>query len=201
NTSIARDARIDGNSVAVASDSEVEGSVGKDAYAAAITVNVLPTARIGGKFVARVSQAQRVHVDPGAMIAGTTDIRGMRPAPSRYSTLSFYVWQVIWMSAAFLAGLVLFRLVPALSRVSLETSHDLLLSAGVGFLTIVAPPIAALLAIITLVGLPLGLFTLALWIAAGYFAKIVIAGFLGRSLMEKSGDTQPAIALVLLAGL
>ena len=54
---------------------------------------------------------------------------------------------------------------------------------------------------ITLIGLPIGLLTLALWVAAGYLAKIVDAAFLGRSLLGAQGGQQPSLAVVLLAGL
>jgi len=53
---------------------------------------------------------------------------------------------------------------------------------------------------LTLIGLPLALIALACWLIAIYFAKIVVAGFLGRSLLEKN-NTHTPIALVLLAGL
>jgi len=52
---------------------------------------------------------------------------------------------------------------------------------------------------ITLVGLPLSLIVLCCWFVAGYTAKIVVAGFLGRSLLGITADTSKA--LVLLAGL
>src|SRR5262249_15235394 len=118
-----------------------------------------------------------------------------------YSSRSFYIWQTIWLTAAFLTGLLLFWLVPGLSRISLATSRELLLSAGVGFLALLAVPAAAIVAAITLIGLPLGLIALGAWIFAAYLAKIVVAGLVGRSLLEKSGDTRPAAALVLLGGL
>src|SRR5262249_48444756 len=113
---------------------------------------------------------------------------------------SFYVWQTIWLTAAFLAGLLLFWIVPALSRLRPATVRDLLASAGVGLLALVGLPVVALIAAVTLIGLPLGLIALACWLIAMYFAKIVVAGFLGRSLLEKN-DTHASTALVLLAGL
>ena len=199
--SIGRSSRIEGNATVFAGQSDIEGTIGKDAYTAAGSVNVLAPAHVAGKLTARVNKADNVHIESGSTILGKTDIRVRQPVPSRYSTLSFYVWQTIWLAAAFLTGLLLFWLVPAFSRVPLETSRDLLLAAGVGFLAVIAPPIAAIVAAMTLIGLPLGLITLALWLAAGYLAKIVIAGFLGRSLLTRGGDTQAPAALILVAGL
>src|SRR5262249_55662880 len=98
-------------------------------------------------------------------------------------------------------GLLLFWIVPALSRAGLENMGELLVSAGVGFLSLVGVPVAVLILAITLIGLPIALISIAGWMVAAYLAKIVVAGFLGRSLLARSGDTQPAPAVGLLAGL
>jgi hypothetical protein len=45
------------------------------------------------------------------------------------------------------------------------------------------------------IGLPIALLSLALWLAGLYFSKIIVAEFVGRSLMKSSG------AVPLLAGL
>src|SRR5207237_7197476 len=66
---------------------------------------------------------------------------------------------------------------------------------------LVALPIAATKASITLIGLPLGLIAFALWCIAVYAAKIVVAAFLGRSLLKGNAEAGPATALALLAGL
>jgi hypothetical protein len=110
------------------------------------------------------------------------------------------VWQVIWLTGALLTGLVLFWLVPGLSRASFDGTAELLTSAGIGFLALVATPIAAVVAGITLIGLPLGLILFACWLLACYLAKIVVAGFVGRSLLAGSNGAQP-VALILLVGL
>jgi hypothetical protein len=210
--------RIAGNATLFSAMTNIEGSIGRDltVYTGRLDlhgnvdrnvtvssreVGVFSPSRIGGDLTANVGRTENVHVDTGASIGGKTDIRLQKPRPSRYATASFYLWQVIWLAAAFITGLVVFWLVPALARVSLDTGHALLKAAGLGFLAVVVPPIAAIVAGITLIGLPLGLLTLALWIAAGYLAKIVIAAFLGRSLLGSQGVDQPSLALVLLAGL
>src|SRR5205823_8040242 len=112
---IAHDARIDGNATVFASESEIEGTVGKDVHAAAASVNVVSPAHIGGNLTAKVNKTANVHIASGAVIAGKTDIQTSQPAPSKYSMASFYIWQTIWLAAAFITGLVLFRIVPVLS--------------------------------------------------------------------------------------
>jgi cytoskeletal protein CcmA (bactofilin family) len=198
---IGRDARIEGNATLLAAESDIEGSIGKDAFARAGSVNIGPAVHIGRNFSARTGRRDNVRIAPQATIGGVTDIRISQPAPSRYSTLSFYVWQTIWLAAAFLTGLLLFWIFPSLTYTGFETMRALLVTAGAGFIALVAPPVAAVIGAITLIGLPLGLMALACWVAAIYISKVVVAGFVGRSLLARGGDTQPATALMLLAGL
>jgi hypothetical protein len=114
---------------------------------------------------------------------------------------SFYVWQIIWLAAAFVTGLVLFWMFPALSRSTFANTQELLVSAGVGFVALIALPILAVIAAVTLVGLPIGLIALAGWAVGVYVAKIVVAAFLGQSLLGQGSGPAASTALVLLAGL
>lgn len=201
-TDIASDARVGDNAMIFASSANIEGTVGKDVNTwVAGSMNVSGTADIGGSLTANVLRAESAYIAPEASIRGTTDIRTAPPSPSPYVTMSFYLWQTIRLTAAFLTGLVLMWIFPALSRVSFDTTRELLLSAGVGFVTLIALPIVALIAAVTVVGLPLGLITLAGWLATLYAAKIVVAGFLGRSLVRSEGTAPTSTALALLVGL
>jgi hypothetical protein len=148
---------------------------------------------------ARVGRAANARIAPGAVITGKTDIRESQRMPSRYSRLSFYIWETIWLTAAFLTGLLVFMLIPALAGINFDTTRELLLAAGVGFLTICAIPVAAIIGAVTLVGLPLSLILVGASIVAAYLAKIVVAAFLGRSILGTSAHS--ATALILLAGL
>lgn len=225
NVSVGKTGRIGGNATFLAGESTLEGAVEKDltAYSARSTgwgpfhlsvgwgpfrlsdrggvFHVLAPARVGRNLSVKVDRQENVRIDSGVMIGGKTDIQVPPVQPSKYSTASFYIWQTIWLAAALITGMLAFWLVPAFGRINLESSRALLTAAGVGFLALVATPIAAVLTLITLIGLPLGLITLAAWAVAGYLAKIVIAGFLGRSLLASQGDSTPTTALVLLAGL
>ena len=198
---VRRDARIDENATMFAAQSGIEGTIGRDVNVFAGSINVSAPAHIGGGLTARVSRTENAYIAPGATISGKTNIEAPQPAPIKYSRLSFYVWQTIWLAAAFIVGLVLFWLVPGFSRARFDNAKDLVVSAGLGCIALIAAPVAAIVAMITLIGLPLGLIGLSVWILGIYLAKIIVAGFLGRSLLTNIGDAQPAIPLVLLAGL
>lgn len=210
-------ARIAGNAALIGQEISVDGNVERDvwvfggrgdiqgniarnlvAYAGAVTV--LASAHVGGNLSALVPSTDMVQVESGATIDGATDIRIPEPRPSRYATLSFYIWRAIWFAGAFLSGWILFSLFPSLTRLNLDTGRNLLVTAGVGFLALCATPIAAVIIGITMIGLPIGLAALALWIMGLYLAKIVIAVFLGRALLASEGGQRP-LALTLLVGL
>jgi cytoskeletal protein CcmA (bactofilin family) len=216
---IAEGAQINGNAGMLVGEATLDGAVGKDfnAYSARATrwgrarfghslfsssgaLQVLRHASIGRNLALKVDEPELATIESGANIGGRTNV-DVTPAPrSPYVTASFYVWQTIWLAAAFLSGLTLLWAVPALGRVRLETGRDLLVAAGTGLAAAVVPPVAAVIAGLTLIGLPLGFLTIGFWIAALYLAKIVIAAFLGRSLAGGNHVTR-STPVMLLAGL
>jgi hypothetical protein len=220
---VAENARIDGNATILVGDATLEGSVAKDfrayttrglglgrpRFSSGISVEVeggaaiqvLRHAHIGRSLYVRVDQRQSAMIDPAATIGGQTDIDVAPIPPSRYATASFYVWQTIWLAAAFLIGVILLWAVPGLAGIRLNSAGDLLLSGGLGLAMIVVPPVAAVIACLTLVGLPLGFMTAGLWLVTLYLAKIIIAAFLGRSLLAGTGSAPSSMPLSLLVGL
>ena len=72
---------------------------------------------------------------------------------------------------------------------------DWLKAGGIGFITLVTVPVAFIILAVTIIGLPVALLSLALWGAGIYLSKIVVAEFVGRSILK----TRNAVSL--LAGL
>jgi hypothetical protein len=210
NVVIAENAHINGNANMLIGEATLEGSVGKDfsAYSARAlgwgrangAIQVLRHARVGRNLFAKVDKSQSALIDSAATIGGETHIDVAPAPPSRYVTAGFYVWQTIWAAAAFLMGLILLLAVPRLRNIQMDTGRDLLMNAGIGLAALVVPPVAAVIAGLTLVALPLGLMITGLWAAALYLSKIVIAAFLGRSLIGNRRAT-PSAPFILLAGL
>jgi hypothetical protein len=164
-------------------------------------LDVLEPARIDGDLVTTTGRSSNVNIGAGAVVGGRTETRTPPPAPSRYTKPSFYIWQIIWLTAAFLSGLAALALFPGLLRLGFSTGTDLLISAGVGLAALVVVPVVAIIAAITLVGLPIAVTALAGWAIAVYLSKVVVAVFVGRSLLSRDTGAQPSAALVLLAGL
>ena len=219
NVVIAENARIDGNASMLIGEAILEGGVGKDfnAYSARALgwgrpgfsrsplsrhgdIQVLRHAHVGRNLFVKVDERNSAVIDSAAAIGGETEVDVAPIPPTRYATASFYVWQTIWLAAALIMGLILFSAIPRLRNIRMDTGRDLLLNAGIGLTALVVPPVAAVIAGLTLVGLPLGLTITGLWIAGLYFSKIVIAAFLGSSLIGNR-NAHPSTPFILLAGL
>ncbi len=216
--SVARGSEVRGNATLFSSEANIDGNVGKDvfSFAGRLDVNgnvsnnvsayvrhltLQPPAHIGGNLEVRVARSEDVNIEQGAIVDGQTKITSAGPQPSKYATASFYIRQIIWLGAAFVTGFALFWLLPFLRRATLDNGVELVRAAGIGFLSAVTTPIAAILAAITLIGLPLGLATLAVWGLGLYLAKIVVAVFLGRTLLREDVQTGSSLAVVLFLGL
>ena len=78
-------------------------------------------------------------------------------------------------------------------------------SAGIGFLILVATPVALLILAVTLIGLPLAIIGLLSWLVFLYLAKIFVAAVIGLALVsvppERARERLSAIVLPLLLGL
>jgi cytoskeletal protein CcmA (bactofilin family) len=214
-------AEIDGNATVFAAAARLGGTIGADATgfarrielsadvkrnvdAFAERVTLLDSARIAGDLNAHLSDANRLEIAPGAKIAGhtRTHVRPPLLRGNRYARGSFYLVQLLRFAAAFVAGLVLFALFPALRSVAFGSAADLLKSGAAGLVALVSTPILAALAMATIIGLPVGAAVLLAWLLALYLAKIVLAGAIGRRLLgpgRAARRAAPALAAGLLA--
>jgi cytoskeletal protein CcmA (bactofilin family) len=212
---IGKQGALSGDATMFGQSLNVEGAIGRDlnAFAQALEVRsdiasdirfhgnrliLSGPVKVGGNLDAEVPSQEAVTLSNSATVGGSTNIRISQPQPSRYSTVWFYFGQILRTAAAFVTGLVLMWLVPALGRPHLQDRLGLLKAGGIGFLAAVATPVAAVLIALTLIGLPIGLALIALWILGLYLAKIVMAVFLGRALLS---DSSTPLALALLLGL
>jgi len=172
--------------LAGAEDVEVSGSIGGQLTAYAEQIALRAPAHIGGDVNAHVSSADQLSVAPGAVIGGElkTTLRTPHEETNEYRKGDYYLFQLLRFAAAFLTGVIVLALVPGLQRVAIHRAGDALLAGGVGLVTLVATPIIAVLIAITLIGLPIGLFALLLWMAGVYLAKVVLAQFIGARILQ-----------------
>ena len=193
--------QVDGEVVAAGGSVEARGSIGKDLSAYSGYVALWNPARVGGNVEAHVRKTKDLFVEPGVVITGKTKTFLPTPRPSRYAHPRFYLMQAVRLAAALLTGLVLYWLFPVLFAARLDKTSSALRALGIGFLVLVATPIAAIIAGITLVGLPLALLALTAWLAGLYVAKIILAALVGQAIRRSPVGQPKSFALDLLIGL
>ena len=200
---VSADGSVGRDLLAFAAMTDVRGKVGRNLEAWTAGLSLQAPAEVDGNLTAHVDDADDVQVEPGATIGGQRDIqvRARRVDTSRFASLGFYGWQTFRLAAGFATGLVLFLLAPALFANPPTSGAALLRNVGIGFLTLVATPVAALVVMVTVIGLPIGLLGFLCWLVGIYFAVLVVAAFAGQSLLKKPFDRLGSFAAALLVGL
>ena len=174
----------------------VSGTVRGDAYIIADRLELAPGARIDGDL------SYRTRVPISAEEAGRVGGTVRRSAPTDedsgggwFGSILFWGWQA---GAALLAGLLAVALC---RRVVLQfvaaIAEQTTLGALLGFGAFLIVPVAAVVVMVTVVGLPVGLIAMLLFGMALYVAKLPIAAWAGRRLLALAGrpDASPYAAM------
>lgn len=178
NVEVQSAAKVDGDLSVAGGDVLIDAQVGGDVHAAAGDLALGPNARIGGRLVHR---SGNLRVDPAAQVAGGVEqarprkARDERHARAGHSGGGWF-WSVgVIALAALIAGAF-----PAASR---RIGGELRASPGLallfGFAVLVCVPVAAIVFMITIVGIPVALVVLLLYfllLFVGYAATGVMIG-------------------------
>ncbi len=181
----------------------IDGQLGRDLVLwddhTTISGNVGGAVQVRGHSMSIASSAQ---------VAGPIHFEGDRPAnvasgaklasPVQYTKLTheskyreghYYVWRIIWTAAFVLFGMVLFLLLPKFAEETVRAGERFGAPVGLGVLVFFGVPIAAVIACITVVGIPLGVLTLGLWFLAINCAEIVVGTVVGNWILGRPSDT------------
>jgi len=153
----------------------IDGPVGGDVVATSGQVELGPNARIAGKLSYRSSEP--LQRDAAAQVTGGVEVlkpslgggRDAASAPAeRHEAPRVAGGRIAWvwtLGLIVLAGVLLAALPGFYGHVARTLRERPGLSMLLGFALLVCTPVAALLMFITLVGIPLGLFTTAIYLA------------------------------------
>lgn len=164
---------IDGELSAAAGDLLIDGAITGDVDVAARSVALGPNARIGGTL--RYRSAEPLARDASAQVLGTVERRGIdRPAaPSREETArreeirrGFRLgFAIFWTVGVMLLAAAVVATIPRLSAAVSETLRTRVgASIVLGFIVLVCTPVAVLMLFATVVGIPLGLLLVLLYL-------------------------------------
>lgn len=165
---------------------ELEGFIGGSAQLAGQDLTIGPGTEIQGK--AKFQGRNQPVVASGAKLSSPLEVVIVKRGP-KYKTFGFYKRQALLWGASFAFGLVLVVLMPGLFGEVVRASRRYGATLGFGLLGVVAVPVLAILACFTLVGIPVGVGALLLFIVAFYGAQVFVGATLGEMIAGKSGST------------
>ncbi|MEX2207745.1 MAG: zf-HC2 domain-containing protein [Myxococcota bacterium] len=186
---------------------DVRGEIGRDLAMRVERAELMGDARIGGDVHATYTEEKAgIQIDPRASIGGETTIEPVEAKGSsvwdRYSSPEYYLFRAISFAAAFLFGMVMFRLAPWVFGSEIRTGVELFRFLGIGLAGLVLVPVSLALLAATLVGIPVAIAGLLAFAIGAYSANIVVGAIVGRSLVGRDAELDwRGFAKALVAGL
>lgn len=180
-SSVTMDGRIDGDLQAAGQSVKVDGEVRGNVRLEGATIELGPKARIGGSL--HYASGSELRRDPAATIAGPVvrepaqksgaEGRGGMGDGRRPGHGPFWAGGIVSYLALLACAAVFLLVVPTFSRQAPERIRsEPWLSLAIGFGSLVAVPMLAVLLFVTLLGIPLGIAVMAL------YPVLLLTGFL-----------------------
>ena len=183
---------VDGDVIVVDGDITIRGAVTGDVVAVAGLVTLGQRGNVEGDLIYGDEKPVRT---AGSQVGGDVEKIDLGDA-SLIGAIGFFVGFVVSM---FLLGLVLILLAPRAAEAVARTGRTKpLVAAGVGLLAIILLPVIAVGALITIVGIPLGIVLLFLIVPLLAMSYVTTALVLGRLVRKKSKFLAFLLGLIVL---
>lgn len=157
----------------------LRGSVGSETRVKADQLTIASTAKLSGPLTYTSPEIARI--EAGSQVTGPVT-RHLEPKEERRDAGWMAGFQIIWVIlSALVMGLVIVAIVPgAMTASAAKLGHRPWASLGMGALIIFGGPIAIIMVIFTLVGIPLALVAGLVWLLAILIGPIVAALWFGQ---------------------
>lgn len=195
--SLSLDGKIGRDLLAFAGQTTLSGFIGGDLKLRGRALSIGSTAQVQGR--SKFTGKEPAEVSPQAKLASPLVYEKYREEPRRWAS-RHYGMQIIWSIGTLLFGLVVFLLLPEFARQTAGAAGRYGASFGLGLLMLIGLPIAAVIACVTLVGIPLGISAFFLWLVMLYSAQLAVGAILGGWLLgaAPAGDAWALAARMLL---
>lgn len=181
-----------------AEDFRLSGAVERDLLLASENAEILSGAEINGAVQASTHESH-IEISPGAVFP---------PIDSRWEEeeevswgARFFAWRLVWLVGAFGVGLMLYLLLPGMFQARLSSGAQFGRRLLIGLASFPLTLTAALILLLTVVGIPLAILLGLSWAAALYLAHIVVSALIGRAITRIEGESVRDFGLALVAGL
>lgn len=189
------DLRVTGDTVVI------DGPVGGDVRPTSDTIELGPNARVAGDF--QYTSDTEADVDAQAQIAGAVEREepGSRSLDDAAGVGGGAIGELFRLLAALVAGLVVILVMPRATvavaeSVRRRTGPSLLL----GLILLFAIPVMTIILMVTVIGIPIGLITLATYLILLYLSQVFVGTAIGRWILPNSwGDGGRGFNLLAMA--
>ncbi|MGB2696748.1 MAG: polymer-forming cytoskeletal protein [Candidatus Zixiibacteriota bacterium] len=182
----------------------ISGTINGDVKIKANSITLMPTARINGNF--EYKSEKEAKIEPGAQITGETQwikIDAEEKKKKEFLTTS----SVVLKSLLFLACIVTGVFLIIISRNYVQAAQknvfeSFLKSLGLGFILMICIPIAIIVLLATVIGIPLALITLFVYLVLFYISKIFVGIAVGNKILTGfAKDKEAPLGWSLILGL
>ena len=164
----------------------VSGKIGGDIREKGSELTITSGGEVGGRI--HYEGDNPAEVSPKAKLASPVEFKKL-VHKHEYRDAHYYVWRVIWTAAFVLFGMVLVLLAPRFARETISAAELYGAPIGLGILVFFGVPIAAVIACVTVVGIPLGIFTIGFWLLMLCCAELIVGAVVGNWILGRATDT------------
>ncbi len=188
---------------AVAEDLEIRGSVARNARTYGETLVLDREARIAGDLDLRLPEGREAQIADAASVGGELRTGVIDPSEQggRWTDPAFYGAGFVFLVSAFLVGLALQAVAPKAFGAHVATPTDFLRCVGLGFVALVATPVFLVLCLVTVVGIPIGVIGLFVYLTSLFLSLVVVAALIGSAVWGSESESVWAFGTSLLLGL
>ena len=178
------DGSIKGNVRAAGGDVRINGPVAGNLSIAAGTLSLGPAARIDGKLVFRGGQLNQ---DPAAQVTGGIEHAESTHVPRHERTpLERFVHGWMWTALFMVLAAIMAAALPGPSqRLARELRERPWITPLIGLVALTSVPIAAVLMMVTIIGIPIGILALFVYAALLLVGYVWLAVVVGGMLLDR----------------
>jgi hypothetical protein len=180
--------QVNGDVKGGAGEVTITNEVGGNVELEVDKLTITSTANIQGNLV--YTSENEANIQSGARLGGTTthNVPEKPAAPSPFANMG---GKLLGFIMILVAGIIVILLAPRwISAMADSIRTKPWPSLGWGALALIAIPIAAIIVIITIIGLPVGLMALVLFGIAVYLSQIPVGFLIGRLIIRRNGEIE-----------
>jgi cytoskeletal protein CcmA (bactofilin family) len=194
--------KVKGDVTALGNELNVEGEIGRklratvgsvmisgiikgDVKIKANSITLMPTARINGDFIYK--SEKKAKIEPGALIAGETEwtkLKCEEEEKKGFFNTSNVIIRSLLLLACIVTGLFLILIANKYVQAAEKNVFDSFLkSLGLGFILMICIPVAIVVFLATVIGIPIALITLFVYLVLFYISKIFVGIAVGEKIL------------------